>query len=312
MTTRKRLAAIMLSNSFLLMATAHAHKADQQPTEASLAISASGTLQAYRSATPDGDSNRVSFSAVPDSVAAFTKTLMAPQITMNAAASRFVTDYLRKNNEALEKVEQRSEPVFRIMEPILQKYDLPVELKYLAVVESDLKRTAVSRVGAAGPWQLMPATARELGLKVSKKNDERKQYAKSTTAAAKYLRDLYREYGDWLLVIAAYNAGPGTINKAIRKAGSRNFWKLQAFLPAETRGHVKRFIGTHYYFEDCGSETTLTKAENTAHAKALARFEALQESKVEINKSTDLAETNEQNAVTKEQATETLLLTRQK
>lgn len=211
------------------------------------------------------------------------KTAKAPQVPMNAAAAKFVDAFIKKNSELLQKVEQRSEAVFRIMEPILEKYDLPVELKYLAVVESDLKQNAVSRVGAAGPWQLMPATARELGLRVSRKSDERKQYAKSTTAAALYLRDLYRAYGDWLLVIAAYNAGPGVVNKAIQRAGSRNFWKLQGFLPAETRGHVKRFIGTHYFFEDGGSETTLTKAEVQTYAKALANFMTLmQESEATI------------------------------
>jgi membrane-bound lytic murein transglycosylase D len=216
--------------------------------------------------------------ASDSATAAFeTEAVKTPQVQLNSAAVEFVQEYLKKNSEGLQKVEERSKPVFRIMEPILAKYNLPLELKYLAVVESDLKRTAVSRVGAAGPWQLMPATARELGLKVTKKWDERKQYHQSTTAAARYLRDLYKVYEDWLLVIAAYNAGTGVINKAIRRAGSRNFWKLQYFLPAETRGHVKRFIGTHYYFEETGGETTLTKAENTAYAKKLTQFIASQQ-----------------------------------
>jgi membrane-bound lytic murein transglycosylase D len=150
-------------------------------------------------------------------------------------------------------------------------------MKYLAVIESDLKTTAVSRVGAKGMWQLMPGTARDLGLKVTKKYDERTHAYKSTVAAAKYLRDLYAEYGDWLLVLAAYNGGPGKVNYAIRKSGSRNFWVLQHYLPAESRGHVKRFIGTHYYFEGKGSITTLTKAEANAYKKAVAEYAALQQ-----------------------------------
>lgn len=272
MTTRKFLAAALAAISFLVMAAAHAAGSDQQPADgfvavSSISISPSALLEKKHDTLLSNQTETAVFKS---------NAAQAPQIRMNPAASKFVQDYIKKNSEVLQQIEARSEPVFRIMEPILSKYDVPVELKYLAVVESDLKRTAVSRVGAAGPWQLMPVTARELGLKVSKKSDERKHLYKSTTAAALYLRDLYTQYGDWLLVIAAYNAGPGTVNKAIRRAGSRNFWKLQAFLPAETRGHVKRFIGTHYFFEDGGSETTLTKAENLAHTKALAQFAAQQ------------------------------------
>ena len=106
----------------------------------------------------------------------------------------------------------------------------------------------------------MPATARALGLKVSKRSDERVDYQKSTHAAARHLKDLYNEFGDWLLVIAAYNGGSGNVYSAIRKSGSRNFWNLQYYLPAESRTHVKKFIGTHYIFEGQGGVTTLTKA----------------------------------------------------
>ncbi|RYD93145.1 MAG: lytic transglycosylase domain-containing protein, partial [Sphingobacteriales bacterium] len=118
-----------------------------------------------------------------------------------------------------------------------------------------------SWVGAAGPWQLMPQTARELGLRVSKKVDERRDYKKSTQAAARYLNALYTEFNDWLLVVAAYNGGPGNVNQAIRKSGSRNFWDLQYFLPAESRNHVKKFIATHYIMEGDGGVTTMTRNE---------------------------------------------------
>jgi len=134
-------------------------------------------------------------------------------------------------------------------------------LKYLAVIESRLHTSAVSWAGAVGPWQLMPATARILGLRVNHKVDERTNYIKSTHAAAKYLNSLYDQFGDWLLVIAAYNGGAGNVLKAIRKSGSRNFWDLQYYLPAESRNHVKKFIGTHYIFEGQGGLTTLTKKE---------------------------------------------------
>jgi membrane-bound lytic murein transglycosylase D len=201
-----------------------------------------------------------------------TKELKAPKISLNRKASEFMDHYLKKNEEALTKIRQRSKPYFKIIESLLTKHDLPIQLKYLAVVESELRSNALSRVGARGPWQLMPATARCLGLKVTSKLDERTNYYKSTAAVCKYLRDLYKEYDDWLLVIAAYNSGPGTVNKAIKKAGSSNFWKLQYFLPAETRGHVKRYISTHYFFENEGGETTLTKAETVAFTKAMAIY----------------------------------------
>jgi membrane-bound lytic murein transglycosylase MltF len=146
-------------------------------------------------------------------------------------------------------------------------------LRYLAVVESELRTSATSRVGAKGPWQLMPETAQILGLKVDQDCDERTDYYKSTPAAARYLKDLYAQFGDWLLVLAAYNGGPAPIHHAIRRSGSRNFWVLQRYLPTETRRHVKRFIATHYYFEGHGSVTTLTKAERINYLKTVQHFE---------------------------------------
>jgi membrane-bound lytic murein transglycosylase D len=192
-----------------------------------------------------------------------------PAIRLNSQAANFVKLYLEKNDETLVKVKERSKSYFQIMDTILYRYGLPLELKYLAVVESKLKSTAVSRAGASGPWQIMPSTARCLGLKVTSRNDERNHTWKSTQAAAKYLKYLYGEFDDWLLVIAAYNAGPGKVQKAIRLSGSRNFWKLQYFLPTETRLHVKRFIGAHCYFEGGAGITTMTKAERLEHQKAV-------------------------------------------
>lgn len=169
----------------------------------------------------------------------------------------FVRSYLKHNDEDLHVIRQRSEGPFSIIDSVLTRYHLPLELKYLAVIESDLKPTAVSRVGAKGPWQLMPGTAHVLGLKVNHKSDERKDYYKSTRAAAKYLCDLHREFGDWLLVLAAYNGGPVPVIRAIRKAHSRNFWALEQYLPAESRQHVKRFIATAYYFRSAETGATI-------------------------------------------------------
>jgi membrane-bound lytic murein transglycosylase D len=184
-------------------------------------------------------------------------------VRLNPRALSFVQDYMKENWDDLQDIRNHGRVYFNIIENILTEYGLPKELKYLAVIESNLKSGAVSKAGAAGPWQLMPQTARDLGLKVTRGNDERKNYYKSTRAAALYLRDLYNELGDWLLVIAAYNGGTNNVYHAIHRSGSRNFWDLQYFLPLESRLHVKKFIGTQYTFEGQGSVTTLTKQEAT-------------------------------------------------
>ncbi len=186
-------------------------------------------------------------------------------IKLNPKAISFVQGYIKKESSDLNKMKSWGRPYFNVMDNILTKYGLPVELKYLSVIESELKSYAVSWAGAVGPWQFMPATARFMGLKVSRYVDERKDFHKSTHAAARYLNDLFRIYGDWLLVIAAYNGGPGRVDAAIRKSGSRNFWNLQYYLPAESRNHVKKFIATHYIMEGDGSVTTQTKNEAANH-----------------------------------------------
>jgi len=170
-------------------------------------------------------------------------------IVLNIHVRQFVNNYIQENWEALAAVKQRSVRPFRLIDSVFSRYGLPKEMKYLAVIESELKTTAVSRVGAKGPWQFMPATAMLLGLKIDSLHDERTHYYKSTVAAAKYLKDLYSEFGDWYLVLAAYNGGPAPVYRAIHRSGSRDFWTLEKYLPAESRGHVKRFIASHYYFE---------------------------------------------------------------
>ncbi len=182
-------------------------------------------------------------------------------VKLNPHAINYVKDFMMKNKKDLEDIKSRGHSYLHLIDGILNQYQLPAELKYLAVIESGLKPTAVSCVGAAGPWQLMPATARLLGLKVNHRVDERKNYRKSTKAAAVYLRDLYSEFGDWLLVIAAYNGGEGNVYRAVKKSHSQNFWDLQYYLPKESRNHVKKFIATQYTLEGQGSVTTLTKKE---------------------------------------------------
>ncbi len=155
-----------------------------------------------------------------------------------------------------------------IFEEALDLYDLPLELKYLPVVESALNPTAVSRQGATGLWQFMLGTAKIYGLKTNSLVDERRDPLKSTRAAARYLKDLYNIYHDWNLVLAAYNCGPGTINKAIRRAGGeKDFWSIYNYLPKETRAYVPGFIAVNYimtyYCEHNISPLKMTLPENT-------------------------------------------------
>jgi membrane-bound lytic murein transglycosylase D len=177
-------------------------------------------------------------------------------LTLNPRAIPFVKDYFDDNEERLTKMKSTAVPYFRLIDNIFQKYKLPTQLKYLAVIESELKSSAVSWAGAVGPWQFMPQTGRDLGLTVNRHRDDRRDLSKSTVAAAKYLRDLYAQLDDWLLVIAAYNGGPARVEYAIRKSGSRNFWDLQYYLAPESRTHVKKFIATHYIMEGQGGITT--------------------------------------------------------
>lgn len=180
---------------------------------------------------------------------------------LNPLAASYVQDYMQRFGPGLQKLKSWAKPQFDMMDGVLAQHGLPVELKYLAVIESRLQPFAVSWAGAVGPWQFMAGTARMMGLRIGPSVDERTDFYKSTHAAARYMNVLYRQYGDWLLVIAAYNCGPGGVQSAIRRSGSRNFWDLQYHLPEESRLHVKKFIATHYIMEGNGSITTLTKKE---------------------------------------------------
>lgn len=180
---------------------------------------------------------------------------------LSPKAVPFVQEYIRKQGKELEKMKGWGRPYFDVYDNILPRYGVPTELKYLSVIESHLQSGLRSWAGAVGPWQLMDYEAKRFGLRVGNGIDERTDYYKSTEVAAKLLKELYDQFGDWLLVVAAYNGGAGRVKKAIRLSGSRDFWDLQYYLKEETRTHVKKFIGTHYIFEGGGGETTMTTAE---------------------------------------------------
>jgi len=194
----------------------------------------------------------------------------APAIVpLQAHFRNYVDKYLNENAEVLENIKERNNGKLNSIEEILVKRGIPAGLMYLAIVESELKNSATSRVGAAGIWQLMPETARSFGLQVNGTTDQRRHTWRSTVAAADYLKVLYKQFDDWLLVVAAYNCGAGNVYKAIKLSGSREFWKMQRFLPAETRNHVKHFIATHFYYEENGSVVTLTKKERIRYLASL-------------------------------------------
>ena len=175
---------------------------------------------------------------------------------INPNAESYISDYMKGHSKYLLKMKGWGQPYFNLIENVLVQYGLPRELKYIAVIESNLNPALTSNKGAGGPWQFMPYTAREYGLSVNPYLDERRDYYKSSHAAARYLLTLYKQLHDWLLVMAAYNGGPGRVYSAMKKSGSKNFWDLQYYLPEESRIYVKRFIATHYIMEGAGGVTT--------------------------------------------------------
>ncbi len=168
-------------------------------------------------------------------------------LTYNNIVRNYIHVYTKKRRDRLEVMLGLADYYFPVFEEIFDFYGLPPELKYLAVIESALNPRAVSRVGATGMWQFMFGTAKAYGLTVNSIVDERRDPVKSTHAAARYLRDLHNIYNDWTLVIAAYNCGPGNVNKAIRRSGrKKSYWDLYYYLPRETRGYVPAYIAATY------------------------------------------------------------------
>ena len=199
-----------------------------------------------------------------DSVMAYRLSLLESEIPLpfNDYVKPYINLYTIRKSNLSSKILAWSKYYFPMFEEALDRANMPLELKYLAVIESALNPMATSPVGAAGMWQFMAPTGRMYGLKTTSIYDERRDVQKSTEAAIKYLRNSYRIYGDWLLVIASYNCGPGNVNKAIRKAGGvKNFWAVQKYLPGETRGYLPAFIAAAYMM-NYASEHNLYPAEN--------------------------------------------------
>lgn len=174
-----------------------------------------------------------------------------------------------------------SQLYFPLIENALMAADMPIELRALPIIESALQVNAVSRAGAVGLWQFMPSTGKSYGLEINTLVDERRDPIRSTEAAIRFLKDLYRIFGDWTLAIAAYNCGPGNVNKAIARSGGKSFWQIYDYLPRETRGYVPAFIAATYafnYHREHDIEMTKTPiplALDTIHVNRITHLEQI-------------------------------------
>jgi membrane-bound lytic murein transglycosylase D len=171
-------------------------------------------------------------------------------ISYNPALETLIKKRLKQRKVHYERLMKLSQYYFPLFEEIFDREGIPLEIKYLAVVESALRPAAKSRVGATGLWQFMFSTGKYYDLEVSSYVDERCDPVRSTIAAAKYLKSLYKSFDDWDLALAAYNSGPGNVTKAIRRSGGyKNYWNIRPFLPSETAGYLPAFLATMYLFE---------------------------------------------------------------
>ena len=169
------------------------------------------------------------------------------EMPYNETVQKYIDQYSGRLRRSVSIMLGASNFYMPLFEEALESYQIPLELKYLPIIESALNPGATSRVGAAGLWQFMITTGKQYGLEVTSLIDERRDPIKSSYAAARYMKDLYDIFGDWTLVIACYNCGPGNVNKAIKRAGgSKDYWQIYPYLPNETRGYVPAFIAANY------------------------------------------------------------------
>ena len=181
------------------------------------------------------------------------------QLPYNETVKNYMVLYSEKMPTRMGQILGLGQYYMPIFEEAFRKYGLPLELKYMAIIESAMNPLAVSRVGATGMWQFMHSTARNYGLRIDSYIDDRMDPVASVDAAARYLRDAYRIFGDWSLAISSYNCGSGNVNKAIKRAGRRDFWSIYPYLPRETRGYVPAMVGAMYavnYAKEYGLEPT--------------------------------------------------------
>jgi membrane-bound lytic murein transglycosylase D len=205
-------------------------------------------------------------------------------MTYNKEVRKCIDFYAGKRRDLVRYVLGMADYYFPVIEQVLEEEDLPLELKYLPIVESALNATALSRVGAGGLWQFMLPTGKIYGLEINSLVDERRDAIKSTRAACRYFKDMYNMFGDWHLALASFNCGPGGVKKAIRRAnGKTDFWSIYPYLPRETRSYVPLFIAaayiTNYYCEHniCPVQTSLPLATDTVVVNNMLHFEQVTE-----------------------------------
>ena len=202
------------------------------------------------------------------------------ELTYNDKVHSFINYFTIRDREFTKTVLRRKNLYFPLFEKYMKQYNIPVELKYLSIIESGLLPKAVSRARAVGLWQFMPGTGKYFGLNNDWYIDERMDPEKATQAACRYLSQLYSIFGDWQVALAAYNSGPGTVRKAIRKSGyKKTFWEIYPYLPRETRAYVPQFIAVNYVmsypdkhnFTDTESEEVIV--HDTLHVNKFLHFE---------------------------------------
>lgn len=206
-------------------------------------------------------------------------------IEYNPGLESVIKSYLKNRRSSMQRLMALSEYYFPLFEKELDNMDVPLEIKYLAIVESALKPRAKSRVGATGLWQFMYPTGKMYGLNVTSYVDERSDPIKSTVAASKYLAKLYEIFGDWDLALAAYNSGPGNVSKAIRRSGGyQNYWNLRPHLPRETAGYLPAFLATMYIFE---------YAEEHGFKKAVSGYRYMETDTIHVKQTISLDQVSE-------------------
>lgn len=243
----------------------------------------------------DIDSTASLVSAIPDSVYSNRmKTILSPiSMGYNQVIKQYLILYTQKRKDMMGRMIGLSQVYFPLFEEELAREGMPLELRMLPVVESALNPVAVSRAGATGLWQFMYATGKAYGLEITSFVDQRRDPVASTKAAVKYLKDLYALYGDWTLALAAYNCGPGNVQKALNRAGenAKTFWDVYPFLPRETRGYVPSFIAATYtytYYKQHGIEPvapTVPVMTDTIMVNRLMHFDQIT-STMDVSKET--------------------------
>lgn len=208
-------------------------------------------LQVYTEMARNDNETSSSVEASDEELIARLRTMPTEiEMPFNSVVKSYISMYVDRRRTLIENMLGLSTYYMPIFEQALEEEGMPLELKYLPIIESALNPNAVSRVGATGLWQFMLPTARGLGMEINSLVDERRDPIQSSKMAARYLKQLYNIYGDWSLAIAAYNCGPGNVNKALRRAGGetekKDFWEIYPFLPSETRGYVPGFIAANY------------------------------------------------------------------